>query len=644
MKKIFYSLLSLILISSASVSAQTIISEDFEGTTGTALPTGWTQTTLATDGGWKSGTNTTLSSTYFGIPSHTKFLATNDDACNCNKSADFLMSPSFNLTSQTSVFLSFDAYFFAATYQGATEVGTLKSSTDGGATWNTVTAITANTNGGWQSRYIDISTLAGQSNVMLGVLYNDGGGFLFGFGVDNFNVFVPAAADIQLTGVTPIAGSASSYGTVASNITLGGSIFNHSGTAVTNFTGSYTVDGGAPVNQTFTANVAPFASGNFTFTTPYSIASVGDHAVAIHVDITGDANPADNDGTTSIGGASFIPTHVLTIEEGTGTWCGWCPRGAVFMDSMKAVNPSTTALIAVHNGDPMTVSDYDAGVGGFINGYPSILADRKEVYDPSDIFNAYDDHSADFGFANLTATQTYNGSTKVSTVNVSANFAVNSSDNLRLACVYIEDGVHGTTTSYDQHNYYTGNAAGAMSGAGHDWAAEPNPVLAANMYFDHVARKIVGGFTGQSGSLPATITAGSTYTYSFTYTIPTTSVANNMSVIVLLINATTGEVLNATTPKSVTGISDLKSQINQLSVYPNPATSDLNILFTLNKAQNVSFEITDVMGRIVSATTFKNLAPTNQNIQLPVVNLTNGVYFLNIKTDSGIVSRRFIKN
>ncbi|MEI7803122.1 MAG: T9SS type A sorting domain-containing protein, partial [Bacteroidota bacterium] len=569
---------------------------------------------------------------------------TNDDGCNCDKSADFLMTPSFSLTGQTSVFLSFDAYYFSGTYQGATESATLKSSTNGGSSWNTVTTIPANTNGGWQSQYIDISSLAGQSNVMLGILYNDNGGYLFGFGIDNFSVFVPAAADLQLTTVTPVAGSASSYGTVSSNVTLGGSVFNHSGTTVTSFSGTYSVDGGAPVNQTFNVNIAPFASGNFSFTTPYSIASVGDHAVALNVDITGDANPSDNAGTTSIGGASFIPSHVLTIEEGTGTWCGWCPRGAVYMDSMRAVNPTTTALIAVHNGDPMTVTTYDAGIGGFINGYPSILADRKAVYDPSDIFTAYNDHAGDFAFANLTATQTYNGSTKLSTVNVTANFAVNSTNDLRLACVYIEDGVHGTTTSYDQHNYYTGNAAGVMEGAGHNWAAEPNPVLAANMYYDHVALTILGGFTGQSASLPNPITGGNSYSHTFTYTIPTTSKPDNVSMIVLLINATTGQILNATTAQSVTGISDLKSQIDQLSIYPNPTTDELNVLFSLNKAQNVSFQITDVMGRIVSTTSFKNLAPTNQNIQLPVADLATGVYFLNIRTDSGIVSRRFVKN
>ena len=42
--------------------SQTIWSEDFDGSN--SLPAGWTQTTAATDGGWKIGTATDLSSQF----------------------------------------------------------------------------------------------------------------------------------------------------------------------------------------------------------------------------------------------------------------------------------------------------------------------------------------------------------------------------------------------------------------------------------------------------------------------------------------------------------------------------------------------------------------------------------------------------
>ena len=40
--------------------------------------------------------------------------------------------------------------------------------------------------------------------------------------------------------------------------------------------------------------------------------------------------------------------------------------------------------IAVHNGDVMTDTDYDVGLGGLISGYPSGLVDRGSDIDPAD--------------------------------------------------------------------------------------------------------------------------------------------------------------------------------------------------------------------------------------------------------------------
>jgi len=104
MKKIL--LISSFLFAVSSIKAQTILTENFEGT---SIPSGWTQTTSATDGGWKQGNN--LSSSSFPIPAHTKMIATNDDGCNCDKSNDFIKSPSMSLVGVTAAALKFDVFF-----------------------------------------------------------------------------------------------------------------------------------------------------------------------------------------------------------------------------------------------------------------------------------------------------------------------------------------------------------------------------------------------------------------------------------------------------------------------------------------------------------------------------------------------------
>lgn len=70
-------------------------------------------------------------------------------------------------------------------------------------------------------------------------------------------------------------------------------------------------------------------------------------------------------------------------EEATGTWCQWCPRGAVALRNMDAKYNGFFQGIAVHNGDPMTVPSYDSGIGTKISGYPSGLTDRLPKIDPS---------------------------------------------------------------------------------------------------------------------------------------------------------------------------------------------------------------------------------------------------------------------
>jgi hypothetical protein len=65
-----------------------LLSEDFELG---ILPLGWTQTSNASDGGWLLGNYTALQSTYWSIAPHGNFIATNDDACDCDKSVDYLI-------------------------------------------------------------------------------------------------------------------------------------------------------------------------------------------------------------------------------------------------------------------------------------------------------------------------------------------------------------------------------------------------------------------------------------------------------------------------------------------------------------------------------------------------------------------------
>jgi hypothetical protein len=77
---------------------------------------------------------------------------------------------------------------------------------------------------------------------------------------------------------------------------------------------------------------------------------------------------------------------------------------------------------------------------------------------------------------------------------------------------------------------------------------------------------------------------------------------------------------------------------NSISVYPNPATTLVN----LSNTENLIFEnvtIVDVNGRIV-----KTVAINLTQTQINVSDLTSGIYFLNIETNEGSTVKKFIKN
>jgi len=183
-------------------------------------------------------------------------------------------------------------------------------------------------------------------------------------------------------------------------------------------------------------------------------------------------------------------TKRVLIEEATGTWCGYCVRGIVKMEELENLYPETTALIAVHNGDPMTDATYDTGIGAKIAGYPSGLVDRQpttknEGIDPSDFKTEYLKRIKyvpviDVFIDNVS----WNASTRLLSFRVNATTVAAFNGSYRFNAALTEMEVHGTTTKYAQHNYYSDGSLGAMGG----FETKPDPVPAADMFYDHVGR------------------------------------------------------------------------------------------------------------------------------------------------------------
>ena len=644
-------LLAIALLTAGLANAQTW-SQDFNSVTTPGLPATWLQNNV--DG---HTVTTSLSSYSFAAnawvtrdfststdpatAAHGKFAISTSWYTPAGISNDWLITPSF--TVPTNAVISWDAMAPDASYPDGYLV---KISTTGTLTtdFSTTLLTVGSENSTWNTRSLNLNSYAGQTVRIAFINNSNDMDLLF---VDNVSVIVPASVDLKITSVGPT--GQASWGSVGSAKTISGTITNNGYTNLTAFTAHYTDGVNSGVNNFTGLNLAYGQSYPFNFTTTYPIASASQSSIKVWADLSGDGIHTNDTLNAYVKGYSFVPNHKVVFEEGTGTWCGWCVRGAVYMDSMNNVNPNTTALIAVHNGDPMVCTPYDAGVGTLISGYPTALCDRAvDIIDPSDMFTAYAAHINDFGLGDLTITPTYNSSTRVANVvvntQIASTFPNNTATNdYRLAVVFTENNVTGTATTYNQHNYYAGGASGPMVGAGHHFDTEPDPVLAANMKYDFVARTILGGFSGQANSLPSSLVAGTTYTSSvFSYTIPAAYNANNMKIHALLIDATTNEIYNANTVilPIVTGFKPVSSEKIEVALFPNPTKNNATIELSLTKTETVNVNVINMMGEVVFSQTLNNLSAGNQTIYLNSENWANGIYNVNITTSSAKVSRK----
>jgi hypothetical protein len=161
-------------------------------------------------------------------------------------------------------------------------------------------------------------------------------------------------------------------------------ILNAGTTAITSF--DVTLDyNGTPTTQNITGvNIASLGSYDVTFS-GITLVAGSNPAVATVSNVNGGADDDATDDAVTITVNPVVPAvgKMVVGEEGTGTWCQWCPRGAVYMDLYETNYSEFWAGVAVHNSDPMTVTEYDAGVGTLIGGYPSALVDRGTDVDPS---------------------------------------------------------------------------------------------------------------------------------------------------------------------------------------------------------------------------------------------------------------------
>lgn len=414
--------------------------------------------------------------------------------------------------------------------------------------------------------------------------------------------------------------------------------------AITSF--DITVDyNGTPITQTVSnVNIPSLDTYTIVLTQSITLVPSATSMTATISNVNGggaDMDPADDAKTVNFTPITPAAGKVVIVEEGTGTWCGWCPRGTVAMDYLAHDYEGFAAGIAVHNGDPMVNSVYDAGMSTRISGYPSALVNRGTAIDPSEIFGPVISDLVIAPNAVLTNGARYDAVTNILEVSVTADFVNAISGDWRLACVITEDSVHGTDSQYGQANYYSGSSS-LIGLDGTDWMNLPSKVPASQMVYDHVARAIAPGFNGYQNSFPASVNANDQHTVNFWFQLEEGFDIDKMHIVSMLIKpggsidnggtATVDEAIangfvsgpNVSTTEYLNGPDDM------LKIYPNPAHGDFTNLVINATNNNVSVSILDVNGKTVYSKELSTQKDETQILPISTSNFAEGLYLVRV--------------
>ena len=245
------------------------------------------------------------------------------------------------------------------------------------------------------------------------------------------------------------------------------------------------------------------------------------------------------------------------VEEYTGTWCGFCPRGIVAMQRLEEQFGDRAIIIAVHgrDSDPMSISSYKERLTG---SYPQCQIDRGPIMDPYTGTNQRGNfhYAIDLDFQAALDQPTEAGLELQAQWNdpqqwdvrftATTTFATDGEQApYRLAFVLMENGLKGDGSNWAQANYYP-TIPDYTDDDMKAWNEGPEKV--GNMVYNHVPVNTLGIKSGIDGSITAPIKAMQPQQYTNTVTTLNQKVIQDkqqLYAVALLLNSETGLVVNA---------------------------------------------------------------------------------------------------
>ena len=429
------------------------------------------------------------------------------------------------------------------------------------------------------------------------------------------------------------------------DVQIGGVLRNNGSNNITSFEVMFD-GGGTQFTESFdNLDIASNSTYEFTTSETYTYEEgMNDLSLSL-VSVNGQADEKTcNDvRQTTAQGITPAPGKRVLSEEATGTWCGWCPRGEVFIGIMEDRYDDYFVPIAVHQGDPMEndhIGYITSVIPGFA-GYPNMVIDRMDWFGfgtVESIENFFFEDIDDAPVGTMDVGAEWDGRTlKVSNA---LNFDQDSESGMALEVILVENNVTGTGPGYAQINYYAGGGRGPMGG----YENLPSPVPADQMVYNHVSR---GSFSGHANhSIDGNYTGGDRYLANFAMNVPDTYDDSELLLVALVLNAD-GSVNNVTEVSlqeaidngfEMTTSSDDIQVINDLNVYPNPALNSTFVELDLAEGTNVRIDVINSLGGIVASRDYGKISGS-YTFPVDLGNMNAGVYQIQIWVNDEFTTR-----
>ena len=530
-----------------------------------------------------------------------------------------LESPFIDVSSLTNTTLSF---FLISNNEGNSNVDFSVDVWDGAA-WNVgfYTHNTNTVNGEWEEITVNLSTLTITGDIQLRFIADEpsNGDFYDDVAIDDVRIYEPLTNDI---GVIAIESAPAGCGLGNETVTI--KIKNYGLTAETGFDVVYALNSVAITPETISSTVNPGDTLTYVFTTLANMSTPAVYTIDAWTDLTTDG---DNNNDTLNGwmtehiasSLAFSGTMAIPDNNATGINSIICTNGLVnnMLDSCYTLSALVIDSL-VHSwetdidmwlispaGDTLEVST-DNGSGSGSDGYINVTFTDTASINPVGITNLNN------GFFN---TEEAAGLAKFMGTNPNGAWTL-----------LVKDDLGGDTgVLYDWHLEFTDyNFTVDLGTDTNICSVDP---ITLNAGAGNYSYSWSTGDNTQQVTLD-TNTLGGNGTYNIFVTV-TDTISGCQSIDTIVVNYTT-----------CTGINALANNVN-VNVYPNPNNGQFTLNVNTSDVNELSIRVVNIQGQeVYNRNNFENLNTVNEKIDLS--NNANGIYFVIVTTDKGIVTHKMI--